>query len=357
MSVETSTSPYGEEPGGITKLSYGAEPSIQPQRGFLGWWYHIAAPTEPEHSTFQDRERVRAGQLSSIILLLILCFGFSQLPNALVSMNHSFLGILLIAMFVNIVVFFLNRQGMVLIAGTIMVVVVEAAFILVVLTSPLGLSSRSLTIFHLIILTELMAVSLLPPKSVFLALFCNAVFTWAAITFMHHAADFPVPTPSSYYAALASPLVLQGIVALVTYLWVQGARRAIAQAEHTAMLERALAEKDRAAAEQKQQLEEGIQHILQTHIQVANGNFEARAPLSKDNVLWQVANALNNLLARLQRNVLAEQELQRVKAAAYHLTEVVHLAKRRNQIIRTAKSGTILDPLAQELSDTSIHQK
>lgn len=357
MSVETSTSPYGEEPGGIGKFALSEKQSTSSQNALLAWWYRLAAPTEPEQATSQDRERVRAGQLSSIILLLIFSFGISQVPNALVSMNHFFLAILLVSMAINLGVFVLNRQGRVLVAGTIMVIVVELAFMLVVLTSPMGLTSRSLTIFHLIVLTELMAVSLLPPKSVFLALLCNAVFTWAAITFMHHAADFVMATPSSYYATLASPLVLQGIVALVTYLWVQGARQAIVKAEQTAMLERALAERDRAAVEQKRQLEEGIQHILQTHIQVANGNFEARAPLSKDNVLWQVASALNTLLARLQRNSQAEQELLRTQTAVFQLTEVVHQAKRRNQVVRVAKSGTMIDPLAQELSETSIHPR
>src|SRR5258708_28027653 len=98
---------------------------------------------------------------------------------------------------------------------------------MVVVTSPVGLSARSLTIFYLIVLTELMAVSLLPPKSVFLLALCNGVFTWAAISFLRHSADFKLLTPSAYYSALASPLVLEVIVALVTYLWAQAAKQPI----------------------------------------------------------------------------------------------------------------------------------
>src|SRR5258708_19848012 len=73
---------------------------------------------------------------------------------------------------------------------------------------------------------------------------------------------------------------------------------------------------ERANAEQKNQLEAGIQLILQTHVQTANGNFNARAPLTKDHVLWQIAYSLNNLLARLQRLSQADMELRQTKLNA-----------------------------------------
>lgn len=184
----------------------------------------------------------------------------------------------------------------------------------------------------------------------------NALFTWAAISFMHHTPDFQLVTPSAYYSALASPIVLQAIVAVVTYLWAMGAREAIERAERVAALERALAERDRMAAEQKVQLEDGIQQILQTHIQVANGNFEARAPLARENVLWQVAIALNNLLARLQRTEQTENEFQRVKMEIVRAMHFVQNAKARRSQLQLPRSGTILDPLAQELSGTYIDQ-
>src|SRR2546429_546513 len=68
-----------------------------------------------------------------------------------------------------------------------------------------------------------------------------------------------------------------------------------------------------AIAQQKQELESGIELILQTHVQVANGDFTTRAPLTQDHLLWQVGHSLNNLLARLQRLNQAEAELQRAK--------------------------------------------
>jgi len=68
-----------------------------------------------------------------------------------------------------------------------------------------------------------------------------------------------------------------------------------------------------AITQQKYELESGIQLILQTHVQVANGDFSTRAPLTQDHLLWQVGYSLNNLLGRLQRLSQAESELQRAK--------------------------------------------
>ncbi len=356
MGLGTSHSIHDQRPEQESPAPGWSARSASTQGGLFEWWYRLAAPQESENSTSRDRELVRAGRLSSIILLIMLCFGFSVLPTALTSMNHLFLFILLAAMTINLGSFVLNRRGRVVLVGVVMVIVVEAAFMLIVLTSPTGLSTRSLTTFGLIVLTELMAVSLLPPRSVFLLMLCNNLFTWAALTFMHHTADLVLSPLSSYYSALASPLVLQIIVAIVTYLWVQGAREAIERAEHVAELERAIAERDREVAEQKLLLEQGIQQILQTQIQAANGNFEVRAPLARDNVLWQVAYSLNNLLSRLQRATQAEGELQRTGVEVGRLVEAVRSARTRHHPVQAVRNGTMLDPLVQELSGNSLNQ-
>jgi hypothetical protein len=352
--MQTGTTTNNTGSSGESSLWSGQTPARQ--RSLLGWWYNLAAPQEPEKSTSQDRERVRAGRLASIILLITFCFGLSQLPDALTDSTHTFLFIVLIAMAINIGVLILNRRGQVIAGGIIIVTTVEIAFILAVLTSSSGLTATLLRSFDLIVLTELIAVSILPPRSVFLVTLCNCLFTWAAITFMPRAASLHITNASSYYSILASPLILQVIVALVTYLWVQGAREAIERAERIAALERALAERDRAAAEQKQQLELGIQQILQAQIQAANGNFEVRAPLARENVLWQVAHSLNTLLARLQRAILSEKELQRTSMEVNRLIEAVRQARARRYPIQALKNGTVLDPLVQELTGNYISQ-
>ncbi len=355
MGTEASFSPNGDKFQNTRKSSLWNEQDTGSSKGLLEWWYKLAAPEEPQNATPQDRERVRAGRLSSIMLLIMFCFGLAQLPNALTSTNHFFLVILLVAIAMIIGIFIFNRRGQVIAAGIVLVIVVEAAFILIGITGR-PLAAGSLTIFYLVVVTELIAVSLLPPKSVFLVAFCNAAFTCGTIFFKPHDATLVLVTSANYYSALASPFALQLIVALVMYLWVQGARQAIERAERVAALERALAERDREVAEQKQQLDQGIQHILQTHIQAANGNFSARAPLAKENVLWQVAYGLNNLLARLQRATQFEHELQRTEGEAVRLVDAVRRAKTMRRPIQVPKSGTLLDPLAQELMGNYLNQ-
>jgi len=56
--------------------------------------------------------------------------------------------------------------------------------------------------------------------------------------------------------------------------------------------------------------EEGIHAIQQTQVRVANGDYQARAPLAEENVLWQVAFSLNTMILRLERAAGAEQRTQ-----------------------------------------------
>jgi hypothetical protein len=71
-------------------------------------------------------------------------------------------------------------------------------------------------------------------------------------------------------------------------------------------------------------------------------------------VLWQVAYALNNLLARLQSATQSENDLQRANMEVGRLAQLVRTVKGRRARLDLKRSGTILDPLAQELHGTYI---
>lgn len=106
-------------------------------------------------------------------------------------------------------------------------------------------------------------------------------------------------------------MLIQGLVAVVAYAWVQSSMRALKRAdraEQIARLEHDLTVQAEKDARQKQVLEASIWQIVQTQIRVAKRDYSARVPLNQDNVLWQVSGSLNNLLARLQR--LHQLELQ-----------------------------------------------
>jgi hypothetical protein len=130
----------------------------------------------------------------------------------------------------------------------------------------------------------------------------------------------------------------------------KGTVQAITRADCTARI----VQLEHELTEQKQKLEEGIRQILQTHVAIANGNLEARAPLTQDNVLWQIARALNPLLIRLQRASQAEKQLQRVIHAVSATVHVIQQAELMNQTPSISLTRTEIDPLIIALQGKTL---
>lgn len=104
----------------------------------------------------------------------------------------------------------------------------------------------------------------------------------------------------------------------------RSALRAIARADRA----EEIAEFQRREAERSQQLEIGIQQLLQTQIRAANGDLTARANLGQDNVLWRVGITLNLLLVRLQKASQVERENQRLREEVARLRAASYETRR-----------------------------
>ena len=277
---------------------------------YLEWWYRLTSPPEAAvDASLSERERARRGRLSSIILFVMLVFLFASSVGALIQPDHHLLFVLLPSFLISIVVLVLNRLGKVTTAGIVLVLGFELGYIFGLLRTPGGLGVRDLPRFDLLVETILLAVSFLPARVVPWIAVGNCIFIWAALTFLPRTGDLNSLLSMQAYSVIETPIALQVIVAFVTYLWVRSTNQAIARADRAEVV----ASLQQTIAQQKQQLDEGVQQILQTHVQVANGNFQARAPLTQDNSLWQIAVSLNNLLARLQRLGDSERELQQTR--------------------------------------------
>jgi hypothetical protein len=199
---------------------------------------------------------------------------------------------------------------------------------------------------------SLVAVAFFAPWSVFIVAGANCLFIWFALVFEHHTNDLGQLMATSSYDVFIRPFILQIFVALITYIWVRSATQAIMRAdraEELSALEKREIERQHREIEQKRQLDQGIELILQTHVRVANGDLNARAPLTKENLLWQIAYALNNLLARQQRLAQVEDELTQAKTAAAHFAQAIHNAKRTKSSVQLTRTGTFLDQLIIEL--------
>jgi prefoldin subunit 5 len=280
------------------------------KNSYLEWWYRLTAPPEvASNASVAERERARRARLSSTILFVLLLSLFASLIGAILQSDRTLLFVLLPSFLVSIVVLALNRLGKVLTAGIILVSGFELGHIAGLVGNPHGLAASDLPGFDFLVESILLAVSFLPIKTVPWLALGNCIFIWAALTFLPHTADLGSLLATQAYSTIETPIALQVIIAFVTYLWVRSTNRAIARADRAEVV----ASLQQTIAQQKQQLDEGIQQILQTHVQVANGNFQARAPLMQDNSLWQIAVSLNNLLARLQRLGDSERALQQEK--------------------------------------------
>lgn len=345
------------------------DPSRQQGRsGLLEWWYKVTAPQDAQSGdSFDKRELIRRGRLAStilfffgIILLLVLSIG-------VVGPNHIIAVVATILLLIVAIAAALNRQGYSNIAGLIISFALNLAIVVVILTSPGGLSASSLGLFDLLVFVELFVASLLPVNWVFVAATTNIAFIATDLLTQHRTPNFSVVMATDSYPILLRPIMLHIIVTVVLWLWVRSATQAIARADRAeviASLEHAVAEQERAVAQQKRMLDRSIQQIVETHTRVANGDFSARVPLTQENVLWQIAGSLNNLLTRLQRLQYEVQELQGVKQEHRRLREVMTYvlnafrgARVEQQPVRLTQTNTLLDPLLRELNGKSFASK
>ena len=320
--------------------------SRKQRSGPLQLWYRWTAPADPSvNATFRQKEIARRGRLASVILFLLTIVLIAVLPIAILSADPVLLGIILVGLLINGISLVLNRRGNVGSVGVLLVSFTSLELALGFVFTTGGLDVNDVPRFSLLVLTELLAVSLLPARSVFFIAVINSLFIWADLTFQTHTPALEKLLTISYYNLLLQQVTVQIVVAVITYLWVRSAIQAIARAdraEEVAALEHTI-------AQQKQELEEGIQRILQALVQAANGYFNVRVPLAEENVLWQVAYSLNTLLTRLQRSKNAEVEIQWTRREITRLVEALQANRAGQRVALPLPTGSRLDPLIQEV--------
>ena len=279
-------------------------------QGVLGRWYKFAAPrVNSARPSLTERELLRRGRLAATLILAILVLGIINIPVAALNPSKTELYGDLAGIAGCLVALALNRNGSVALASILLAVLLDAGFAGIILAAPGGLSVPNLLLAPLMALAELIAVSLLAPWTVFLVALINSVFILVVI--LEWPTDATVQSllnqPGAASLIISPPITLYLIVALVTYLWVRGATSALIardRAEELASLEHAV-------AEQRRDLEVGMRQMHDTLVRVANGDFSARAPLTQDNVLWQLSASLNTMIARQQKVSDAHYQLQR----------------------------------------------
>jgi hypothetical protein len=282
----------------------------------LRWWYHLSTPPEvPENASFLTREQFRRGRVASLIILGTLCAAMLLVPIILFAAPSMFLLSWALAsagagLLCCLIAIPLNHRGHIRITAILLLVAVDVIVAGIVLSEQAGLDPLFLSMFDLLVVSELIAASLLAPASVFGVALINIVLIVLDINLQPRSMMWMqmVLSQQLAYSLLARPITLYVVVAAVAYLWVRSALTALQRADRAEII----AELQRRENEQRQRLAQEIEQILMTHVRVANGDLNARAPTYQDNVLWQIGIALNNLLSRFKSSLQAERNLQRV---------------------------------------------
>jgi hypothetical protein len=310
-------------------------------------WQQPPVPTEPPvEASLAERETVRRGRLASTIILVFLLLWSGDCLYELASGNAAALPAFVIGLVILGLAFLLNWRGQVTTVGMLLVLAIYLGYLFPVLAGHQILDVIDLRIFALLVESILVAAFLLPLFSIPLVTLANILFLLLLFFGQPHTPTFAASIQSGVgIRALEQLIGLHVLVAVIAYAWVRSTERALVRAEQAELIT-ALKQRE---VEQKRALETGIEHLLETHIQAANGNLQVRAELGQQDVLWRVGASLNLLLARLQRAAQAEQQLQRTEEAAARLVVAIHEARVGQRPLWPAPSGTPLDGVLREL--------
>ncbi|WP_201392443.1 hypothetical protein [Ktedonobacter sp. SOSP1-52] len=328
------------------------EPDVKKKSSLIQRWNELTSiPDAPPDADFARRENVRKSQMTSNILFFFTIMVIFLLPACYIAPYPSYFWLDIVLSITCIIALVLNRRGMSLTAG-LLVTIGSFTVLTAALFSSVPFDETTLQGYDMYVIVELLAVSLLPSRSIFVIFVASVGCTLATLLYMPHTAVLQQDIHDRLLIIAARPVGTLLLVAGAAYILSTTMTTAIKRAGRAELI----AKLEHELADQKNDLEEGIQQILDTHVSVANGNLSARAPLNKDNVLWQIARALNVLLVRLQRAVQAERELQHVEQAVTHYVSAIQQAEAQRKTPTLPLSHTKIDPLIAALQGQTINR-
>ncbi len=316
----------------------------------LEWWYTLTAPPDvAPDAPFAAREQARRARLVSAVVMgflisevVLLLAGLHDSSYAGLVDGQSGWPLLVGAFLLTLVAAALNRFRQAITAGVILTLVAELPLVtLIFFPSGNALDIHDLPIYYLLVISEVVAVTILPPISVFAVAIVNSLLIISDFIFQPHTAAIAALLAQSddTLTTLALPIGLQIIIALVAYLWTQNTLQALRRADRA----EEIAALERREVESTRELEEGVRQLLDIHVQLSNGNFNVRAPAVRNQQLWHIGNSLNTLIARLSRLSQDSFTLQREREEAHRLAEAIHSARNGRYAIWPSPSGLPLD--------------
>lgn len=321
----------------------------QSQSGLWHFWVTLTGPgDDAPQRTIEERARLRRARLSSVVIAGMLLLALLVLPLGLQDPTGATLTADIILFVATLTAAVCNRLGQTTLAGIILVGVLMLA-VLGAVAGAKQLDWVYLPAFDLLGIVVVVAATLLLRWQMWIV-----ALVAAALVVVDFAVQPKAGTTQSLatfvgqygiYPLVARPIIVVLVVAILLHLL----SRALEAEVHRADRAEDMAALEHEVAEQRRQLEAGVQELLATHVRVANGDFSARAPMNQGNVLWQVSASLNNLLGRLQKTGQSDFQLKRTEQEIDRLAEALLQAREGRRPIWPAPTGTRVDRLLEVL--------
>jgi large-conductance mechanosensitive channel len=320
----------------------------QPSRLFQLWYKWTAIPEPPAPASFVKREAARRSRLVSIISLLLIGILVLFLPGSAATPNPLEIPLNLFLIAVCLIAILFNRRGMTIIAGATIVIASEIDLTAtIVSTTPFY--ELAIALYSLYVITEFLAVSLLPKGYVFLVATINCLLIWLSITYQKQTPVMAADMHKLYWGAFLLQVGLQIIVAGIAFIWVSNATKALRRAnraEMVAALEHRLGQQKALALQEKQQLEESIQQLVEAYVDATKSQLVTKIPYPPAKVLWPLVGVINALWVRLQHTNQVEQDFQKLEQAIVSYTEFLRTAEQfPDKPLPSYRTRTALDPL------------
>lgn len=199
----------------------------------LAVYYCLTTPAEFVNDTIREQqEKARQARLTSTIILLSIIILLLIFLASLFA-GHKFFAMFIVpALLIQGVALVLNRRGHIYLSGLLVVAWFGLGLGAFLLFMPGGLKVSDLPAFYMLIELELLAVSLLPAGSVFLVALLCSLFIVGNLLLRPHSPDLERLLATSGYQVILQPILMQIMVAIVSYLWVRSAKDAIERADH-----------------------------------------------------------------------------------------------------------------------------
>lgn len=283
------------------------------QKGFGDWWLRLTAPSgvqQYDHAeSHRERELLRRSQLVSWTAPFVFFAPLLLLQQA--ADAGTFIAIVVL-MLTSILALLFNKAGKQTLAALLLIFSMDTVIEGALVTAPGGLGSGWLLSFDLFAIPLIAAGVLLNRRFIWFFMVVHISCILGDFYLLPHGADLEALILLWHGPAIAfaRPLIIQVGGSLLSFIEVRSTDQAIIRADRAQFV----VQLQQVSVQQKEELDRGIREILSILTRAANGDFTAAVSLPQDNVLWQIAAALNNLFVRLQRSRQAENFLRQEAA-------------------------------------------